>query len=117
MAIREPEEPPAFDEPADVRANEETAQVAASDPLPSITAMDRLAGAAPRPTKPATLRAAWIMTFVILTAAAAGVFVWRDPLTRAWPPAGRILGSPTHPPSPATPLPAKASEPALAPKQ
>jgi predicted Zn finger-like uncharacterized protein len=61
--------------------------------LPPMTAMDRLAASAPPPSRPARLTAAWIMTFVILAVAVAAVIAWREPIVRAWPPSGRILGS------------------------
>jgi predicted Zn finger-like uncharacterized protein len=87
LADDETDEPPPVDDPPRTPAE--------PDALPPVTAMDRLAVPVPRrPPRPAGLRAAWVMTFVILAAAVAGAIVWRGPVTRAWPPAGRILGSP-----------------------
>jgi predicted Zn finger-like uncharacterized protein len=65
----------------------------AEEPLPRMTAMDRLAATGLRPARSTRLVAAWILTLVILIAAVAATIVWREPVVRAWPPSGRILGS------------------------
>jgi predicted Zn finger-like uncharacterized protein len=66
------------------------------EPLPQMTAMDRLAAAGLRPARSTRLVAAWILTLVILMATGAATIVWREPVVRAWPPSGRILGSADH---------------------
>ena len=71
----------------------QTATPEAEEPLPRMTAMDRLAATGLRPTRSTRLVAAWILTLVILMAAAAATIVWREPVVRAWPPSGRVLGS------------------------
>jgi predicted Zn finger-like uncharacterized protein len=68
----------------------------AEEPLPRMTAMDRLAATGLRPTRSTRLVAAWILTLVILMAAAAATIVWREQVVRTWPPSGRILGSADH---------------------
>lgn len=60
--------------------------------LPSITAMDRLAATAHHTHATVGLIAAWVVTLVALVAAISAVIVWREPLVRAWPASGRILG-------------------------
>jgi predicted Zn finger-like uncharacterized protein len=66
------------------------------EPAPLMTAMDRLAATGLRPPRSTRLVAAWILTLVILMAAVAATIVWREPVVRAWPPSGRVLGSAAH---------------------
>lgn len=65
-------------------------------PMPELTAMDRLA-AMPR-LRPAHtgLIAAWVLTFVILTAAVAAAIGWRATIVRVWPPSSRIFATSTQ---------------------
>jgi hypothetical protein len=37
------------------------------------------------------LRAAWVLTCVVLVAASIALIVWRGGVMRTWPPSGRIL--------------------------
>ena len=66
------------------------------EPPPLMTAMERLAATGLRPPRSSRLVAAWILTLVILMAAVAATIVWREPVVRAWPPSGRVLGSAAH---------------------
>ena len=68
----------------------------AEEAIPRLTAMDRLAATGRRPPRSTRLVAAWILTLVILVAAVAATVVWREPVVRAWPPSGRILGWADH---------------------
>jgi hypothetical protein len=62
-------------------------------PPPTLTAMDRLAANPPPIPRSSRLIAAWIMTFVVLTAAVVATIQWRGAIVRAWPPSSLILGS------------------------
>jgi predicted Zn finger-like uncharacterized protein len=56
------------------------------------TAMDRLAAyAAVRP--PRALHAAWAASIVVLAGSALAAYVWREPVVRAWPQSGWVLGT------------------------
>ncbi|WP_431282332.1 zinc-ribbon domain-containing protein [Humitalea sp. 24SJ18S-53] len=46
---------------------------------------------APPPEDPRRLRMAWLASFLVLGAGVAAAFVWRGPLTAAWPPLGRLF--------------------------
>jgi predicted Zn finger-like uncharacterized protein len=113
----EAEEPPSPPGPAIAWTDEEAAPSIEPDSFSSMTAMDRLAAPAPRPSTPVGLRLAWIVTFVILAAAGVGVFVLRESVSRVWPPAARVLGSPAQPTPAAILLPAKPPEPSHAVKE
>jgi predicted Zn finger-like uncharacterized protein len=80
----EPPQPPSDAEP----------EMAA--PVPAITAMDRLAAYPPPRPPRAGLIGAWLLTFVVLTAAVAATIGWREAIIRAWPPSGRILSAADH---------------------
>lgn len=90
----DPPAPDAFDQdPLEFRAGpEDERETAPLTALPPVTAMDRLTAAARHAKAPASLTAAWIMTFIILIAAVGAMIAWREPLVRAWPAGGRILG-------------------------
>jgi predicted Zn finger-like uncharacterized protein len=68
----------------------------AEEAIPRLTGMDRLAATGRRPPQSPRLVAAWILTLVILVAAMTATVVWREPVVRAWPPSGRILGWTDH---------------------
>jgi hypothetical protein len=53
--------------------------------------MDRLAAVAPPPAS-GGLKAAWVLTVLVLAGSAAAAMTWRDQVTRAWPATAWILG-------------------------
>jgi predicted Zn finger-like uncharacterized protein len=71
------------------------------------TAMDRLAAAAP-PRPSAVLRAAWLLTVLVLAGSAASALIWRDHVTRIWPASAWLLGRVDRVAAPAQPLPGDA---------
>jgi predicted Zn finger-like uncharacterized protein len=64
-----------------------------NQPVPPVgqTAMDRLA-AAPPPSPSAMLRAAWLVTVLLLAGSAASALIWRNHVTRMWPASAWLLG-------------------------
>jgi hypothetical protein len=56
-----------------------------------MTAMDRLAAEHPPRHSPATLLAAWALTFVVLAGSLAATLTWREAVIRAWPSSALIL--------------------------
>lgn len=101
-AIAEAEELPPVPGPAEAQAEHEPDHCGEqAEALPPMTAMDRLAAPGPRPPRSASLIAAWVMTFIVVTAAVAATITWREWVVRAWPPSGRILGSPDYVTAPA----------------
>jgi len=72
----------------------------AGDPMPPErpSAMDRLA-AVPPPRPSTALRAAWVVTALVLAGSAAAALTWRGQVTRAWPESAWILGAAKRVPS------------------
>jgi hypothetical protein len=54
--------------------------------------MERLAATPPAPPKPLALRAAWVVSVILLGGSAAAAVTWRGAVVRAWPASALILG-------------------------